>query len=179
MSIHAHTKKLCLYPKPTPLKNENICVFGYGFFAQDFFGCECDIERTYNLKIILSRSSAEMNHFNEVATDILKRHNCEFSVPNLRLYESEIDISTNKLKPFLRSIKNLNNKDWIILEVSFKFQMILWIKSLFALFKLLKVSISRVADKIVYRKLQALPHLQWYRSGKVNSSWSNSIRWSA
>ena len=59
-----------------------------------------------------------MIHFNEVATEILKKHNCEFSIPNLKLYECEIDISANKLKPFLRNIKNVNNKDWIILEVN-------------------------------------------------------------
>ena len=64
-------------------------------------------------------SDADMFHFNEVATEIVQRNNCELSVSNLRLQDSEIDIANNKLKPFLRSMKNMNNKEWIILDYQY------------------------------------------------------------
>ena len=43
----------------------------------------------------------------------------ESSSGNFKLFESEIDIASNKLKPFLRSTKNMNNKEWIILDYQY------------------------------------------------------------
>ena len=64
-------------------------------------------------------NDSDMCHFNEVATEIVQKSNCEFSVSNLKLQDSEIDVANNKLKPFLRSMKNMNNKEWIILDYQY------------------------------------------------------------
>jgi len=62
----------------------------------------------------------DMDEFNHVAVDILTKNACELpSVNSFKLYESEIDIKSNSLRQYVRSVSNGSAKNTMISDVSY------------------------------------------------------------
>lgn len=73
--------------------------------------------------------------------EIISKNNPEWNYGHKKIYESDIDVKSNKLTAFQRNVNNITTKDWIIIDVIIK---ILFLKkNLFLLIYFLKkVSIS-------------------------------------
>jgi hypothetical protein len=55
----------------------------------------------------------DLNHFNNLAIEIIKKNKCD--IHTKYLYDSEVDIKSNSLKQFQRIVTS-TNKDWIITD---------------------------------------------------------------
>ncbi|CAF0731757.1 unnamed protein product, partial [Brachionus calyciflorus] len=61
-----------------------------------------------------------MNSFNDLVNEIISKCNPEWNHVNAKLFESEIDIKSNRLLTFQRNTNNLTNKDWIIIDYQYQ-----------------------------------------------------------